>query len=373
MDVATWNIEWFGGGSGPTDDDRQIANVRAVIEQAEIDLWGLQEISDQGDFDALLDSLGGDFDGFLATESGTQRIGFIYKTAVFSNVVFRHILTDFSQAFAGRPPLQMEADVTIGGTTRRLTFITLHMKCCSDQSSYDRRADAARRLKNNIDFLRANDPIIILGDFNDRLTGSIRAGLPSPYDDLLQDTAHYTFLSLPLEEAGDGTFCGSSTACTNASSIDHILITDEIAPLYAAGSIARFDALLDAFDGTGGACGGEFVCTTSDHLPLFARFRFDVANATEDAGLPTTFALHAAYPNPFHRRTTLVYNLPHPADVHVTVFDLLGRRVATLEDAFRHAGEHRVFFDGGALPAGVYVLRLTAGNFVETQQVVKMR
>ena len=130
LDVATWNIEWFGDESdnrGPSDDARQLANVQAVIEQADIDLWGVQEIADAQNFEALLDALGDGYDGMLATQSGTQRIGFIYKTDVFSNITFQHLLTTASFAFAGRLPLQMAADVTFGETTRRLTFIVLHM------------------------------------------------------------------------------------------------------------------------------------------------------------------------------------------------------------------------------------------------------
>src|SRR5690606_9199308 len=43
FDVATWNIEWFGGGPGPSDNERQLDNVEAVIEASQIDLWALQE------------------------------------------------------------------------------------------------------------------------------------------------------------------------------------------------------------------------------------------------------------------------------------------------------------------------------------------
>lgn len=373
LDVATWNIEWFGSTSGPVDDDRQIANVRAIIEQAGIDLWALQEISDRDDFEMLLDALGDGYDGFLATESGSQRIGFIYRTDVISNTVFQHLLTSFSYAFAGRLPLQMEADVTLGGTTQRLSFITLHMKCCSDRESYDRRADAARRLKTNIDFLRAGDPIILLGDFNDELTGSIRTGQPSPYAIYLQDTANYTFLTLPMEEDGVGTFCGSDRTCSNASNLDHILITNEVVPFYEHDSTARFEALLDAFDGTGGACDGEFVCTTSDHLPVVARFRFDVANATETAEVPRPLALAPAYPNPFTRRTTLTFTLPRATGVRVDVFDVLGRHIQTLADDFWRAGEHRLSVDAAGWPPGVYGVRFRTPKGVVTHHIVRGR
>lgn len=363
LDVATWNIEWFGNASnGPVDDARQLANVQAVIEQADIDLWGLQEIADLNDFEALLDSLGDGYDGVLATQSGTQRIGFLYKTDVFSNVVIRHILTTFDFSFAGRPPLQLEANLSVADPTVRFTFIVLHMKAFSDQDSYERRVDASMRLKNNLDVLRSDKPIIILGDFNDKLTESVRAGQPSPYNNFLQDP-NYFFPSLSIEQAGLGTFCGNNSACNGGSTIDHILVTDEVAPYFVAAD--RFDALLTGLS--------NYVISTSDHLPVFARFNFAVLNATEDEAVPEAVVVAPAYPNPFAHRTTLPYTLERAAAVRIEVFDMLGRRVRTLADGFLSAGAHHAAFDAGGLPPGAYLIRVNAGTVVATQRVVRTR
>ncbi len=368
LDVATWNIEWFGSASnGPADDALQLANVRAVIEQADIDLWGVQEISDPDDFDALLAALGDGYRGALASESGTQRIGFIYKTDVFSSLVIQHILRDFAQGpFAGRPPLQMQANVTLADTTARLTFIVLHMKAFSDQASYDRRVEAARRLKNHIDFTTLDRaPVVVLGDFNDELTRSIRAGQPSPYDNFLQDSDDYFFPSLRLEQAGLNTFCGNSTACTSGSTIDHILITNELFAAYQADTADRFGELLSAI--------GNYVFTTSDHLPVFARFRFRTRTATEQSDVPEAVTVAPVYPNPFGPSTTLAYTLARAAAVRVEVFDVLGRRRATLFDGFQPAGVHRATFEAGGLPEGVYLIRVSAGGVVDAQRVVRVR
>ena len=365
LEVATWNIEWFGHANGPADDAGQMANVKAVIEQADIDLWGVQEIADEQDFEALLDALGDGYDGALATQSGTQRIGFIYKTDVFSNIVFQHILTSATFAFAGRPPLQMAADVTFGGTTRRLTFIALHMKCCGDQASYNRRIDAAQQLKNHIDLTQLDtEPVIILGDFNDELTRSTHAGQTSPYDIFLQDAANYFFPSLRLEQDGLGTFCTNNLCTTTGATIDHILISDELIPDYETDSAARFDEVAANI--------GSYGLTTSDHLPVFARF-FGASTAVEAEEMQEAIAVSPAYPNPFAQRATLAYRLPRPAEVRVEVFDLLGRRVQTLADGFRSVGAHRVTFDAAELPPGLYLIRFSARGVVAVQRVVRMR
>jgi glycosidase len=92
--------------------------------------------------------------------------------------------------------------------------------------------------------------------------------------------------------------------------------------------------------------------------------------ANQDIGLPTAdgdapgpvlaFGLGAAFPNPAAGRATVRYTLDAPADVQLHAYDVLGRRVATLDDGPRAAGAHTATLDTRALPAGVYVLRLTA-------------
>ena len=364
LDVATWNIEWFGASNGPSNDVQQRANVRAVIEQADIDLWAVQEIADPADFNVLLSELGTGFEGVLATESSQQRIGFIYKTDVIQNVVTGHILTQFDHAFATRPPLQLEADVILPDTTVRMTFITVHMKAFDDLDSYNRRVDASNRLKNHIDFLRPNAPMVVLGDMNDELGRSIAAGRVSPYQNFLDDSANYAFLTLPLDEQNIDTFCNNSS-CSSGSTLDHILITDELFAAYEASSSARFDALLDSITG--------YTSSTSDHLPVFARFDFATGTTVETSDIPSALMVEPAYPNPFHATTTLTYTLSRPSPVEVAVFDLLGRRVATLAEGIRPAGQHRAVWEAATLPPGLYLLRLTTAEAIHTQGVVRVR
>ncbi|HYE96954.1 MAG TPA: M14 family zinc carboxypeptidase, partial [Rubricoccaceae bacterium] len=77
---------------------------------------------------------------------------------------------------------------------------------------------------------------------------------------------------------------------------------------------------------------------------------------------PGTFALAPATPNPFRGGTRLAFTLPAGGAVELAVYDVLGRRVAVLADGPHAAGRHVVAFEAGALPAGVYVARLTTGG-----------
>ncbi len=365
LDVATWNIEWFGSANnGPSNDAQQLANVEAVIEQAGIDLWAVQEIADVDDWEFLLNALDG-YEGALATVSSGLRMGFLYDPGVIRVRRVRHILDDFSFAFAGRPPLQLDAEVTLPDTSLDVTFIVLHMKAFDDLASYNRRVDAAQALKNRIDFLLTSEPVVVLGDFNDELLRSISAGRTSPYAPFLEDATGYFFPSLALEEAGEATFCGNSTACSGSSTIDHILITDELFGAYLPDSADRFEELLTEVPG--------YVSTTSDHLPVFARFAFATPTAAEATEFPGAVSGLSIYPNPIREAATLTFTLAHPGPVHLAAYDLLGRRVATLADGFFLPGLHKVFFAADELPAGAYFLRLEAEGQAVTRGMVRLR
>ena len=88
----------------------------------------------------------------------------------------------------------------------------------------------------------------------------------------------------------------------------------------------------------------------------------------EDAFVPrgTTPRLEPNYPNPFGMTTSIEFNLTRPETVRLVVFDLLGRPVTTLADGQYGIGNHRVTFDGAALPAGTYFYRLETGEGRQT-------
>jgi hypothetical protein len=72
--------------------------------------------------------------------------------------------------------------------------------------------------------------------------------------------------------------------------------------------------------------------------------------------IPKTISLKA-YPNPVQDRATFRLDLPEAADVRLEVFDLLGRRVAVVEDRSLSTGTHRIPWTTNQLSSGTYFLR----------------
>lgn len=98
-------------------------------------------------------------------------------------------------------------------------------------------------------------------------------------------------------------------------------------------------------------------------------FGLDAGNRATDNGVdtPTAFALNGNMPNPFSARTALSFDLPEAAEVSVEVYDVMGRRVVSIDKGAMTAGaDQRVEIDGTGLASGVYVYRVNVVGASET-------
>jgi hypothetical protein len=99
-----------------------------------------------------------------------------------------------------------------------------------------------------------------------------------------------------------------------------------------------------------------------------------VTAADNPAGsLPLAFLLGQNHPNPFNPETTIDFQIPASGRVKLSVFDMLGREVATLVDEELEPGDHTVRFDARRLASGVYLYRLAAGAFTQTRTMLLMK
>jgi hypothetical protein len=94
--------------------------------------------------------------------------------------------------------------------------------------------------------------------------------------------------------------------------------------------------------------------------------------------LPTVFALRQNDPNPFEKKTSISFDLPSACDVRLQVFDAQGRLVKTLSDRAYPVGRHTLEWlgdddDGKVLGAGVYFMKIEAGENKATRKAILMR
>jgi len=89
--------------------------------------------------------------------------------------------------------------------------------------------------------------------------------------------------------------------------------------------------------------------------------------------LPSGFSLSSNYPNPFNSSTTISYTLPHPADVTLDIYDILGRKIETLVNKQQPAGYHQVVWNADDFTSGVYFYKLATGDFAESKKMLLIK
>ncbi|TAK50752.1 MAG: T9SS type A sorting domain-containing protein, partial [Bacteroidetes bacterium] len=104
----------------------------------------------------------------------------------------------------------------------------------------------------------------------------------------------------------------------------------------------------------------------------------------QNGEMPGSYVLYQNYPNPFNPVTTIEFALPHQSEVTLTLFDVLGREVATLVDKeILEEGIQYVDFYADGLPSGVYFYKIVAKQvseegetgelFIDTKKMMYVR
>ncbi|MFN1836118.1 invasin domain 3-containing protein [Balneola sp. MJW-20] len=137
-----------------------------------------------------------------------------------------------------------------------------------------------------------------------------------------------------------------------------------------------------SFNLNGSRSKASFIRNTIDNFKLIEKNRSKISSSRfmlnilpgEDAdGLPSTFELYNNYPNPFNASTTIRFATPLEGPVNLEVYDVLGRKVATLADRNFQAGYHDIRWSSSGLASGIYIYRLvtSGGTFVKKMSLIK--
>ena len=98
-------------------------------------------------------------------------------------------------------------------------------------------------------------------------------------------------------------------------------------------------------------------------------FRSGVIETSSEVILeqPGSIQLAQNYPNPFNPVTVIRYQIPAQSDVNLNVYDMLGRKVASLVDSPHRAGSYQAEFDASTMASGTYVYRLKANHLEQVR------
>ncbi len=300
LDIACWNVEWFGDtGNGPSDETTQFNNVKALLDKTELDVLGLCEISNQTSYNTLSTQLSTKYDTYISTFSATQKMALYWRKNMFDviGVETQNILSGENFTFASRPPLQVCLKTKTGNKVDTIYFIVVHLKAISDVDSYNRRKAASALLKTYVETSLKGKKFIILGDWNDDLDASTYQSAETPFKNFLD--AKYTFPSKELTDAG------KSSYAFNVNMIDHIMNSKTLDSFYIKGTARVFDNAATYVS--------NFSNNTSDHWPVYAFYdwkkltTYVVPTAIETSDKLASLAI---WPNPFNTQLTIQLAIP---------------------------------------------------------------
>jgi len=147
------------------------------------------------------------------------------------------------------------------------------------------------------------------------------------------------------------------------------------------------DLLFNWFNTGGGYPSYVFIdhTMTVRHMVNNADFSVEQANEwieemlgnldVKDDGirLPAVFSLHGNYPNPFNASTTIQYELKENREIKLSIFNINGREVDVIVNDYQLAGEHSIVWNGYNVPSGIYFIRLTSKDFIQTSKAILLK
>lgn len=341
FEVMTWNIEHF-----PKEGATTVDYIKQIIENLDADLYALQEIEDELEFNTLVDGLDG-YDGYFASNTYAP-LAYIYKsnTLVINDIY--EIYTSYSIQFP-RSPLIM--DLTF--SEEHIIVINNHFKALGDGSldMYSdgdeefRRYEACRFLKEYIDVYFSGQSVIVVGDMNDILTD---VESDNVFQLFLDDTENYAFADMAIAEGSDLNWSYPFSSYY-LSHLDHVLITNE---------------LFDEMDNVGSTCEtikidnylSSYDYYVSDHRPV--GLKLNLGSSSNINTQTVTEQSLQSFPNPFSGEGTISFN-PVREKIDLEIYNISGQLVYT---NIISASQKSVIWNASGFPEGIYFAKILLDN-----------
>jgi 1,4-alpha-glucan branching enzyme len=154
----------------------------------------------------------------------------------------------------------------------------------------------------------------------------------------------------------------------------------DVVPITTTGDFTQTGTWYDYFEGS------EYIVNNTEQaIPLepgefkvfttkqFETPQLSVSNEVTDLNTPSDFKLYNNYPNPFNPSTQIKFDVAKTGNVRLEVYDILGRKVATIFEGQKAAGTYEATFDASSLSSGIYFARYTADNTVQVQKMTLLK
>ncbi len=384
--IANYNILYFSGSTGP----ERVSYFRDVIQAMDPDILVVQEMSNQTGVNIFLNDILN-----VIEPQGWEAVPFrdvansenscFYRPEAVEFVSTRYIATQLR--YIDEYIMRMPDD-----TMAVIRLYSAHLKAGNGSDERDRRLAEATILRNDLNQLSEGTQFLVMGDFN--LYYSDEPAYHMLIDEPDNVGRSFDPIDTPGDWHNDESFATVHTQSPRGGSyggmddrFDFILgsraIFDTVEFEFLEGSYTPFGNDGNHFnmsinDGENTAVPdsiADALYDASDHLPVYLDLLVHPTSspAARNRVIEPNFELFVNFPNPFNNQTTIQYSIAAPGLIQLQVFDLLGRRVATLADGFQGAGIHKISFEGAGLASGIYYYSLSINHLSRTRKMLLIR
>ena len=198
----------------------------------------------------------------------------------------------------------------------------------------------------------------------DGTVGRLNFGVSVPESELLS----YSLPPLPPSGAFDVRFAGDSRIVDKTG---EILIQNDRWPMKIQWTFDSKEITGDRWILVDELTGNEYVLDQNNTAQIAVIT--DRMILRKIGPVPAEFALHQNYPNPFNPLTSIRYDLPEDAHVRLTIYDIIGRKIAVPVNGRIESGPHEVIWDATGVTSGVYIYRFETQGFTSTKKMILLR
>src|SRR4030095_8914380 len=120
---------------------------------------------------------------------------------------------------------------------------------------------------------------------------------------------------------------------------------------------------------------GNYHYKCTPHFPsMVADFTANPVGITPiGSEVPQSFKIEQNYPNPFNPVTDIKFDVPKASFVKLNVMNILGQEVEQLVNENLQPGSYKVDWNASSFPSGVYIYKMTAGDFTQTKKMILIK